>query len=207
MAKSELAPSEDRDLFVRVLLEFYLRSTSDEKPLAGPLPNHPKEETNAERLSSPPSQKPLTSVSNLAEKLKEVLKELENVTPSSQSDHEEALVSDLMKCDRRLLILLAKQQVNQMLSSSNLPAGKAESAGLPVNATSLINKAVITEDADSAPADFTQQTAVCAPLWTPSLRPKTDLPGRAVLTPCSGTSGPVVSMSYRQLLVGTGREA
>ncbi|VDL97043.1 unnamed protein product [Schistocephalus solidus] len=199
-----------RVLFVRVLLEFYLRSTSDEKSSADPLPNHPREGTNVERLPSPLSQKSLTSVSNLAEKLKDILKELENITPSSPNDYEEALVSNLMKCDRRLLLLLAKQQVNRMMSSSNVPVGEAECTGFPFNTTSLKNlsdKSILPEDAGVAPTGtLTQQTAGCTPLWTPSLRPKTDLPGRAVLTPCSGTLGPTVSMSYRQLLVGTGPE-
>ncbi|BHF60415.1 PHD finger protein 12 [Sparganum proliferum] len=205
MVKGGLAPSEDRELFVRVLLEFYLRSTPDANPPTDSLSNHPREGANTERSSGPLSQKPLSSVSNLAEKLKDILKELETVTPSSQSDQEEALVADLMKCDRRLLILLAKQQVNRMLA----PAKEEEPAGFPANATSLTNlsdKAVLTEDVGATPATFPQQTTGSTPFWTPSLRPKTDLPGRAVLIPCSGTSGPTVPMSYRQLLVGTGPE-
>ncbi|TGZ65344.1 hypothetical protein CRM22_005897 [Opisthorchis felineus] len=197
---------DDSALFVRGLLEFYLKSASppcreenpkepvaDEAKLSTPDGSvYPQNEPSKSQLTTDISQ-PWLTIENCVKKLAEIGSCLQ-VLKSDQK-----LVSGLT------MSYCASSNDNTtsccllVHHNSDLPADKRDFVDLPL-IISLVEQRIRQISGRTVDATLPNSLGLVSPL---SKSPLWKLRARAVFTPCGGTHGPVVRMHYRQLTVGT----
>lgn len=107
--------------------------------------------------------------------------------PSESDIKEDEDLMNLFNDDKQLLVMLASRQLAETGTNK-------QEAEVNNEANRQRNDQLFGEEETRGPRRQ----------WAPSLKPHCDLPSRAVLIPCAGTTGPNVGMPYRQLLVGSG---
>ncbi|VDK22183.1 unnamed protein product [Taenia asiatica] len=162
----------DRKLFIRGLLEFYLRESAEScTKVSSDGDAGLKTFNNSVARSPTPVDEAQRKDLSLAAKIKDVLSELDSVAPKRGGTITSAILARLFDG----LIVAGEVRTELMECEHRL-------------SPTFVNRPV-------SPGRFEDALDVT--------RPPSCLPGRAVLIACAGTIGPSVSMSYRQLVIGS----
>ncbi|GAA52127.1 PHD finger protein 12 [Clonorchis sinensis] len=188
---------DDSALFVRGLLEFYLKSSSltcreenpkesvaDEAKLSTPDSSVcPQHEPSKSQLTTDINE-PWLTIENCVKKLAEI---------GSCLQVSGLTISYCVSNDNTTSCCLLVHH------NSDLPADKRDFVDLPL-IISLVEQRIRQISGRTVDATLPNSLGLVSPL---SESPLWKLRARAVFTPCGGTHGPVVRMHYRQLTVGT----